>query len=49
MKNVVAAEERPKIGQMVNDTRTEIEAMLEETKKKWNPPSGEAKMKGRGH
>ena len=31
MKNV-AAEERPKIGQMVNETRAQIEAMLDETK-----------------
>lgn len=38
MKNV-AAEERPKIGQMVNDTRAEIEAMLEVTKRKWKAPS----------
>lgn len=44
MKNV-AAEERPKIGQMVNDTRTEIEAMLEETKKKMESAIREAKMK----
>ena len=33
MKNV-AAEERPKIGQMVNETRAQIEAMLDETKER---------------
>ena len=44
MKNV-AAEELPKIGQMVNDTRTESEAMLEETKKKMESAIREAKMK----
>ena len=44
MKNV-AAEERPKIGQMVNDTRAEIEAMLEVTKKKMEGAIREAKMK----
>mgnify|MGYP000307405485 FL=1 len=43
MKNV--AEERPKIGQMVNDTRAEIEAMLEVTKKKMEGAIREAKMK----
>ena len=42
MKNV-AAEERPKIGQMVNDTRAEIEAMLEVTKKKMEGAIREAK------
>ena len=30
----VAAEERPKVGQMVNETRAAIESVLEESKKK---------------
>ena len=30
----VAAEERPKVGQMVNEVRQEIEGILDETKKK---------------
>ena len=30
----VAAEDRPKVGQMVNDTRAAIESLLEESKKK---------------
>lgn len=41
----VAPEERPKIGQMVNDTRTEIESVLEEAKKKMEARVREAKMK----
>ena len=31
----VAPEDRPKVGQMVNETREEIEGVLEETIKKW--------------
>ena len=30
----VAAEDRPKVGQMVNETRAAIESLLEESKKK---------------
>lgn len=41
----VAPEDRPKIGQMVNDTRTEIESVLEEAKKKMEARVREAKMK----
>lgn len=41
----VAPEDRPKVGQMVNDTRTEIEAVLEEAKKKMETRVREAKMK----
>ena len=37
----VSAEERPMIGQLVNDTREEIEKLIEETKKKLE----EAKLK----
>ena len=44
MKNV-AAEERPKIGQMVNETRAQIEAMLDETKKRMEAAVREAKLK----
>ena len=44
MKNV-AAEERPKVGQLVNDTRAQIEAMLDESKKKMEAALREAKMK----
>jgi len=41
----VAPEDRPKIGQMVNDTRAEIESVLEEAKKKMESKIREAKMK----
>jgi phenylalanyl-tRNA synthetase alpha chain len=41
----VAPEDRPKIGQMVNDTRTEIETVLEEAKNKMEAKVREAKMK----
>jgi phenylalanyl-tRNA synthetase alpha chain len=41
----VAPEDRPKIGQMVNDTRTEIENVLEEAKKKMEAKVREAKLK----
>ncbi len=41
----VAAEERPKVGQMVNDTRTAIEAKLEEMMKKLAAEAREAKLK----
>ena len=43
MKNV-AAEERPQVGQMVNDTRARIEAMLEETKSRLEKELREAKL-----
>lgn len=36
----VAAEERPKVGQMVNEVRQEIEGILDETKKRWMQRSG---------
>lgn len=41
----VAPEDRPKVGQMVNDTRAEIEVVLEEAKKKMEEVMREAKMK----
>ena len=41
----VAPEERPKVGQMVNDTRAEIEAALEKAKKKIERAMREAAMK----
>jgi phenylalanyl-tRNA synthetase alpha chain len=41
----VAPEDRPKIGQMVNDTRTEIETVLEEAKTRMEARMREAKMK----
>ena len=41
----VAAEDRPKIGQMVNEARAEIEAALEESKKKMDRAIREEKMK----
>lgn len=41
----VAPEDRPKVGQLVNDTRTEIESVLEEAKKKMEARVREAKMK----
>lgn len=41
----VAPEERPKVGQMVNDTRAEIEAALESAKKKMERALREAAMK----
>lgn len=41
----VAAEDRPKIGQMVNDARAEIEAALEESRKKMDRAIREEKMK----
>ena len=31
----VAPEERPKVGQLVNETRAAIEELLDETKRKW--------------
>ena len=34
----VAPKERPKVGQMVNDTRAEIEAALDKAKRKQNVP-----------
>ena len=41
----VAPEERPKVGQMVNDTRAEIEAALENAKKKMERMMREAAMR----
>ena len=41
----VAPEERPKVGQMVNETREEIERLLETAKKKMESAAREAKMK----
>ena len=41
----VAAEERPKVGQLVNETREEIERVLEETVRKMEKAVREAKMK----
>ncbi|MCR5417352.1 MAG: phenylalanine--tRNA ligase subunit alpha [Lachnospiraceae bacterium] len=40
----VSAEERPKIGQLVNETRAEIEAVLEEARKKMEAIVMEAKL-----
>ena len=41
----VAAEERPKVGQMVNEVRQEIESILDETKKKMDEKIREEKLK----
>lgn len=41
----VAPEERPKIGQLVNETRAEIERVLEETMKKMEALKREAQLK----
>ncbi|MCR5801204.1 MAG: phenylalanine--tRNA ligase subunit alpha [Lachnospiraceae bacterium] len=41
----VAAEDRPKIGQMVNDTRAEIEGILEAAKSKMEAAVRDAKLK----
>ena len=41
----VAAEERPKVGQMVNDTRNEIEGCLNEVKERMENALLEAKLK----
>jgi phenylalanyl-tRNA synthetase alpha chain len=41
----VAPEDRPKVGQMVNDTRAEIETVLEEAKTRMEAKMREAKMK----
>ena len=41
----VAAEERPKVGQMVNEVRQEIEGILDETKKKMDAKIREEKLK----
>ena len=41
----VSAEERPKVGQMVNDARSAIEALLEESKTKMEKAIREQKMK----
>ena len=41
----VAPEERPKVGQMVNEARTEIERLLEEQKKNIEKAVREARMK----
>ena len=41
----VAPEERPKVGQLVNETRAKIEELLEESKKKLEEAVREEKMK----
>ena len=41
----VAPEERPKVGQLVNETRASIENVLEESKKKMERAIREEKMK----
>ncbi len=41
----VAPEDRPKVGQMVNETRAEIEKVLEDAKKKMEAAVREAKLK----
>lgn len=41
----VAPEDRPKVGQMVNETREEIERLLETAKKKMESAAREARMK----
>ena len=43
----VAPEDRPKVGQMVNETREEIEKMLEASKQKLEKALREAKKIGR--
>ena len=45
----VAPEDRPKVGQMVNETRAAIEEVLDETKKKLEAKAREAQLKGRSH
>ena len=40
----VAPEERPKVGQLVNETRAKIEEILEESKNKLQEAAREAKM-----
>ena len=45
----VAPEERPKVGQMVNDARALIEAKLEETKNKLARMAREEQMKKGGY
>ena len=41
----VAPQDRPAVGQMVNDTRAAIEAFLEETKKKLEAAAREVQLK----
>ena len=41
----VAPEERPKVGQLVNETRAAIEAIMEDTKKKMEKAIREEKLK----
>ena len=41
----VAPEERPKVGQLVNETRSKIEALLDESKQKLEEAAREEKMK----
>ena len=45
----VAAEERPKVGQMVNEVRQEIEGILDETKKKMDAKIREENTKHHWH
>ena len=42
----VAPEDRPKVGQLVNDTRAEIEAMLDERKQKFEAALLNARLAG---
>ena len=41
----VAPEERPRVGQLVNETRSAIEAIMEETKQKMEKAIREEKLK----
>ena len=41
----VAPEERPKVGQLVNETRSKIEALLDESKQKLEEAAREEKIK----
>ena len=45
----LAAEEKPKFGQMVNDTRSAIEEVLEDTKKKLDNAALNEKLKKEGY
>ena len=45
----VSPEERPKVGQLVNETRAKIEGLLEESRQKLEEAVREEKMQARGH
>ena len=45
----VAPEDRPKVGQMVNDTRKAIEEKMEEVKAQLQEKAREAKLKSRSY